>query len=496
MPRTLYSKLAMVLLGLFLVVGITFLIITLYTADMYYQEVRQQLNRDVARHIAAGKTFFNNDNTVNQLAIKGLFHTLMDINPDIEVYLLDPEGRILAFSAEPGKVKRKTIDPEPIQDWLEGSVTIPYLGEDPRGTDKSKVFSAARIPSSGKLQGYLYAIIGGEHYDTVVGKIQNSYILKLSFWMIAAGLLFTLGAGLLLFAKLTGRLEKLSVRMDSFRRSDLADPDVTALEEKAAYGDEIDRLTEIFSQMVERIETQVEEISRSEIMRRELVASVSHDIRAPLTTLHGYIETLLMKDGELTEEVRRNYLNIAIRHCKRLNRLIADLFELSRLDHPEVQVKPEPFSLTELLQDVIQKFQLAAKEKNVSLLTNFRPGLPSVNADIGLIERVLENLIENGLRHTPEGGTIGFEMTPVKNFMVIQIRDSGSGIPIDDLPQIFERFYQSGGGGYERFGYSGLGLAITKRILELHGCSIEVSSEVDSGTCFSFQLPLSTNTGI
>ena len=489
MLKSLYSKLAAVLAGLFFIVGLSFVAVTVFSTEMYQREVNQKLNSKLAEQIVAEKLLMKN-NRVNQEALGEIFHMLMVINPGIEIYLLDPNGRILAFSAPRGKVKREHVDLAPIRRWLEGDMTMPLLGDDPRNPDRKKVFTAARISEQGKLEGYLYVILGGEIYDSVVQKLKGSYILQLSAWLIAAGLFFALVAGLILFALLTGRLKRLAKAMDAFRRGETTNPIDSTLKMKERSADEIDRLGSTFKEMAERIEEQLAELKRSDTLRRELIANVSHDLRTPLATLQGYIETLLIKEDRLTEGERRHYLEIAIGHCERVSKLVSELFELAKLDAYEFTLKDEPFNLSELVQDVVQKFQLRAKEKQIDIVTNFEEKLPFARADIALIERVLENLMENAIHYTPQGGSMRLDLKPEKEDISVKISDTGCGIPEDELPHIFNRFYQLDRSRNREAEHSGLGLAITKRILELHDRTIVVTSSPGAGSTFTFHLPV------
>lgn len=488
MFKSLYSKLAIVLLVLFALVGFSLVAVTLFSAEMYQQEVDQKLNRELAAHIVSEKLLLKN-NRINQKALKEIFHMLMVINPSIEIYLLDPTGSILAFSAPPGKVKRKQVSLEPIKAWLDESANYPILGDDPRSLFKQKAFSVARIPDEGQLEGYLYVILGGETYESIVHKLKGSYILRLSAWAIAASLLVALAAGLLLFAFLTGRLRRLNAAIDAFKKG-------TALSEinlpgrkQSNTGDEIQQLSFTFREMATRIESQMEKIKKSDALRRELVANVSHDLRTPLATLQGYIETLLLKDAHLSQAERKNYLQIATKHCERLSLLVEELFELARLDSQETKAQCEPFNIRELVQDVTQKFQLKAEKKNLTIITDIGKELPFVVADIKLIERVLENLIENAMRHTPPGGEVSVVLLSDRQEIVVEVSDTGSGISQKELPCIFDRFYQLDKSRNSSPGMAGLGLAICKRVLELHGRSISVSSNPGSGTTFAFNLP-------
>ena len=333
-------------------------------------------------------------------------------------------------------------------------------------------------------------ILGGETYDSVVQKLKASYILQLSSWMIFASLLFALVAGLVLFASLTGRLKRLANAMDAFG-SGARQAQIQSLPQKSGHrADEIDRLGSTFTQMAARIEDQMEQLQRADATRRELIANVSHDLRTPLATLQGYIETLLLKEDSLGPEERRSYLQTAIKHCERLSKLVSELLELAKLESADIRVEREPFNLSELTHDVVQKFQLKAGEKQISLTTKIEKDLPFVNADIGLIERVLENLIENAIQNTPRDGAISLVLTPQNEDITIQISDTGRGIPAEELAHIFDRFYQLDKSRKSDQGHSGLGLAISKKILELHDRSIDVVSALGSGTTFSFQLPV------
>jgi two-component system OmpR family sensor kinase len=489
MFRSLYSKLAAVLTGLFFVVGLSFVAVTVFSTEMYQQEVNQKLNSKLAEQIVAEKLLMK-DHQVNQKALEEIFHMLMVINPSIEIYLLDPAGNILAYSAPQGKVRLKRVDLGPVRRWLQGDMTIPVLGDNPRHPGRQKVFSAARIPEHGKVEGYLYVILGGETYDSIVQRLKASYALKLSAWMIAASLLFALATGLIIFALLTGRLKRLAIVMDAFKRGDTEKGVDLPAKKIDRSADEIDRLSSIFKEMAGRIEEQMEQLRKSDASRRELIANVSHDLRTPLATLQGYIETMLIKENILTREERRRYLEIAIKHCGRVSKLVSELMELAKLDSYEVRVKRETFNLGELLQDVVQKFQLKAEEKLIRIKTSVQDALPFVNADIALIERVLENLLENALDFTPQGGSVSLSLALDGENILVKVSDTGYGIPEDQMPFIFDRFYQLERRRSGEEGHSGLGLAIAKKILDLHEKPITVTSSPGSGTSFSFLLPL------
>jgi predicted ATPase/signal transduction histidine kinase len=224
-------------------------------------------------------------------------------------------------------------------------------------------------------------------------------------------------------------------------------------------------------------------------LRRELIANVSHDLRSPLASLRGYLDTLLLKEQTLSAAERRSYLSIASRQTERLQSLIDELFELARLDFQGYRIAAEPVQLGELVGDVVQKFQLAAQAKGVMLGAEASAELPFVHADIALIERAISNLIDNALAHTPAGGCVELVLWAERPTQVtVSVRDSGRGIAAEDLPRVFERFYRADKARRRSAGGSGLGLAIVKRIVELHGGQVQVESREGEGARFWFSL--------
>ncbi len=487
MFQSLYSKLAAVLTILFCLMGLVFLVVTLFSTEMYQQEVNQRLNIELPEHIVSEQLLIR-DNRVNRDALEEIFHMMMVINPNIELYLIDPEGNILAYSAPQDKVKREKVNVGPIKELLGGKTQIPILGDDPRDPSGKKIFSATRIYEQGRLKGYLYVILRGEAYDNVVQKLKGSYILQLSGWMIGASLLFALTTGLILFALLTKRLKRLSKVMSDYNVAEPAKLTHLPTPRANGKGDEIDRLSSTFKKMAEQIQDQMNKLRESDNLRRELIANVSHDLRTPLSTLQGYVETVLLKEKQLSEDEKRTYLETAIKHCKRLANLISELLELAKLESDQIKVQYEMFSLSELVQDVILKFQLKANEKGIRLIPFTRTDIPFVRGDIGLIERVFENLIENAIHYTPQGGSVEVELLPDSDRILVQIKDSGSGIPEEELPHVFQRFHRLDKAQEQDSGHSGLGLAIAKKILELHQSIIKVQSRLNSGTTISFHL--------
>ncbi len=482
--KSLHARLVAVLLGLLLGLGATLITINFYSTKRYEEEVVQRLNRALASSLVAEDVLLV-DGEVNEQALEHVFHTLMIINPSIEVYLLDLEGRVVQHSS-PGRVRRDSIDIEPIKAFLADDAELPILGDDPKDESRLKVFSASVIMVEDRYEGYLYVVLASEAYDSVVERLQTSYILRLSIVATLIALALAGIAGVVLFSHLTRRLRTLAGVVDTFRESDFSTP--VRLDNRSGPGDEIDTLAETFEGMSDRIIQQVRTLKQTDELRRELVANVSHDLRTPLASLTGYIETLQLKEGRLTDEERDQYLAVARRQSERLGTLVEELFELARLESRDMKPELEPFPLPELVQDVVLGFRLEAEKKKISLNLERPTDVPLVSADIGLIQRALSNLIGNALKHTEEGGRVSVFIEPHMNKVAVRIEDTGCGIPDAELEQIFDRFYQARNHGETQPTAGGLGLAIVKRILELHGSAVEAASTVGEGTVFTFSL--------
>lgn len=489
MFRTLYSKLATVLLGLFVLVGAAAIFATLHFFSLYHLESNQRLNRTLAAHLA-DQSKFGELADIEPERLRALFDMQMVVNPAIQIYLLDPRGQIVAYSAAPGVVKTQRVAMEPIHVLLDPEVKLPVLGDDPRNPGAQTIFSVTPIPQSGAVQGYLYVVLAGPQQGGLAHLLSQSSAVQVAAGVAAVSLIFALLTGLMVFGVITRKLERLAAAMEQFQATDFTQRPELPPHAVGRHGDEIDRLSLAFRELANRIVIQVQRLKQTDVLRRELVANVSHDLKTPLASLQGYVDTLLLKDDTLSLEERRVYLGVASRSCERLGKLVQDLIELAKLDAHEVTPQPEPFSPGELLQDVAQKFEIKAQQREVRLEMNFPERISYVYADIGLIERVLDNLIGNALAHTDRGGCVRLGLKPEPKSVIVEVTDTGHGISEQDLPHVFERFYRANTGSWEQGGHAGLGLAITKSILDLHGSRMQVESRVGVGTRFAFSLPI------
>jgi signal transduction histidine kinase len=491
MIATLYGKLVAILLALVVFIGAIGILFFLYTERVYQQEANQRINHDLAANLVAGDVLLV-DGQVNEQGLEHVFHSLMVVNPNIEVYLLDLEGNIVAFSAPTGRVVRDRVSVEPIKAFLEGA-PLPIKGDDPRSRGRTKVFSVSPIMVEDRYEGYLYVVLASELHDSITLGHRSSHVKRLGIGVLGGSLTVALVAGVLLFNLITRRLRKLAAGMAAFQNTDFSRPLPPELGIETDSADEIGQLGRTFNGMKERILQQVQKLRQTDELRRELIANVSHDLRTPLTSMQGYLETLALKGESISDEERSKYLAIATKHTERLGRLVGELFELARLESEEMRAEVEPFPIAELVQDVVQEFQLRAGEAGIQLEAHLPPEPLLVSADIGLIQRALQNLISNAIRHTEEDGRVAIVVEPRNRTTVVRVEDSGSGIEEQDLQHVFERFYQAGNSVSDSGRTAGgLGLAIVKRIVELHGSAVQAASTVGEGSRFWFSLPVAS----
>lgn len=482
-PQSFYAKLSALFLLLILGLGVILAALGVRAAGRYADEVEQKLNRTLAQDLAPQFQPLTRD-SIHHAALHDQIRDLTGINRRIEIYLLSGDGSIKASFAETGeKIARPTVDTGPIQRFLQGD-DLPILGDDPLHSNRQKPFTVAPITISGNGGCYLYIILGSEQYASMARMAGDSYIIRTALIGLGLILLVTAGVGLVLFRRLTQRLRSMLEVVASFEQGNFSK------RMNPGSNDEVGQLARCFNRMADTLSDTMDELRRADRMRRDLVANVSHDLRSPLASIQGYLETLLMKDDSLDPDPRQRYLRTALKNAQRLSNLVSQLFELSKLDAQQVEPRREPFPIAELAQDIVMQYRPQAKAKGIALRADLPEQLASVHADIGLMERVLSNLIDNAVHYTPSGGHVKVSLMRHNGQVRAQVRDTGPGIPEDDLPHIFERFYRVEKSRDQDRGGAGLGLAIAQKILALHGSQLSVESTLGEGTAFAFELPV------
>ena len=480
--NSLFWRISLVFLILLILIGLSYVFITAYAAQKYFSETTQKLNANVAEHMLQEVSPFV-EGEVNKTALDKIMHSMMAVNPALEVYLLNNEGEILSYVVLHKKVKLRYVSLEPVKKFIADKGQKFVLGDDPRNPGKKTVFSATQVIENGKSMGYVYMILASEEYEDIAGTLWNSYLLTLGTRFFMLTLMAAFGLGLLMVWLLTRNLHKIIQTVKKFEKGDMA----ARIEIKSK--GELANLSNTFNIMADTIVKNIDDLKKVDHLRRELIANVSHDLRTPLAVIHGYIETMMMKEGKLSEEERAKYLKTILNSSEYLKKLVADLFELSKLEARQIELKKEPFAITELLLDTSNQYNLLAQEKEIIIKPQFAQEGPIVYADLSLIERALQNLMINAIKHSPENGEVTIELTQNQQNVEVSISNGGAGISAEDIPHIFDRYYKV----EKHYGANkgtGLGLAIVKNIMDVHNTFIKVKSKINEQTTFYFQLPI------
>jgi signal transduction histidine kinase len=252
--------------------------------------------------------------------------------------------------------------------------------------------------------------------------------------------------------------------------------------------DEVATLSRTFNQMAEQLETADKKQRELERLRADLIAWVGHDLQTPLASMRAILEAL--EDGVVDDpRTVKRYLNTAQRDVRSLSILIDDLFQMAQLDTGGIPLDRAESSLSDLISDTLESFSELALRQGVKLEGSVDPNVDPVMMDTQRIGRVLNNLIGNALRHTPAEGSVNVHARRTTSGVEVSVYDTGEGIRAEDLPHVFESFYRGEKSRSRSTGGAGLGLAISRGIVQAHGGEIKVQSEAGHGSQFTFTLP-------
>ena len=484
LPRTLFGRLLLVFLLFGIVMTAALLYVMQVSHRQFHLEFDQVVNRDLARQYVASN-FLLTDRLLTASTLHAGIQKLAAANPEIDIYLLDAAGGIVAASVPEADRRRSRVDLQPIKEFLAGR-DAPILADNPRDESGQDVFSAAPFHVADCPGDYLYLVLGRAEDAPGASRLRNTFAVREGAGIIVLAAALSVALSLFVLRVLTRRLSVLEETMSGFQGLGTGSSGVAP---RRPGGDEIERLEALFRDLAARIEAQMAQLQSVDAARREMLANLSHDLRTPITTLLAHLESLQMDEQPLDEQERKEYVAVAMRQSKRVAQIVEQLLEAAKLDARQIAANPESFPIGELLQDVVQKFSLAARERGIELALNVNPARLRVHADIALMERVFDNLIDNALRHTPQGGHVTVSAVPDGDRVRLAVADSGSGMTPQEASRVFDRFYRGDLGRSTSSGQTGLGLAIVRSILELHGTTISIDTRPGQGATFGFDLP-------
>ena len=486
LPHTLFGRLLIVFLVFGVAMTAALLVVMQGSHRLYHLEADQIVNRDLAERYVAGNFLLAETPLTAATLHRGLAR-LAAANPDVDLYLLEDNGRIVAASVPQVDWQRAAVKLTPVHDFLRGR-PAPILGDDPRDAAGQEIFSAAPLQIADCPAKYLYVVLHQGDHVAAASRLRAHYAIGEGAGVLLVASVLAVVLSLIVVRLLTRRLSLLDQAMQRFCDSGDGRPDPT-LQGGARSGDEIDRLTAMCHALSARVRAQMQVLQSADEMRREVLANVSHDLLTPLTTLQAHLETLAMPASTLLPAERVEYVQISLGQTRRLITLVEQLIEASKLDAHQVVPHLEAFQVGELLYDIAQKFSLAASDHGVALQVDAPVDTPRASGDIALIERVLDNLIDNALRHTPRGGRVSLGLSLIGQRIRIDVQDTGAGMTVEGQERAFQRFYRADPSRGSDGGHAGLGLAIVKSILDLHGATIHVASKPGAGARFWFELP-------
>lgn len=478
----LFWKIIIVFSSLLIVLGIVFIMIASRFSRSYYTTAHQELYGDIAKHLATFTEPLKNGRP-DTVVTHDIIHATMVANPSVEVYLLDTLGNITDYVVPDTTVQVHHVSLLKIKQWLASAPMQRPMGDNPKQPGEASIFSAAPVYESGRVTGYVYAVLASEKQKEILGSVNNQLFFRLGTTIFFVALLVAFAVGIVTFFLITDSIGRLAAVVRRFKEGDHA-ARVTGYAE----GD-LGVLTSTFNEMADVIVDSFEKKAATDRFRQELIANVSHDLRTPLSIMQGYVETLVMKNEQLSRVDRNKYIAVIYDSSKKLSVLVEQLFQYAKLEANLVTPEKERFALSELVSDILMAYQLKAAEKNIRLRMESPDDLPLVFADISLTERVLQNLLDNAFKFTPGGGIITVILAGIATGVAVTVADTGIGIAPEDQAHVFERYKQLHN---EASGFKGMGigLAIVKKILDLHNAVIEVVSEPGKGTTFNFVMQM------
>ena len=376
-------------------------------------------------------------------------------------------------------------------EWLAGSVTPEYgveitpniisalAGENGDASDPNADYMDIALPLEGGDQDYIIYIID----DRETMRSLNDQLLLIIVEALAVGLVISVFLSLLLAKTMIAPIQELTHAAEKVASGDFTD------KVENSSKDEIGVLTRTFNDMALQLEETLDDLKRSEQMRREFVANVSHELRTPITGVKSYAETLAA-DPDMPADTRERFLNVILNESDRMTKIVQDLLTLSRFDAGSFEFSFDYFSFETSVRDVYNAVRMEAQAHGHVFIIELEPGIPRIRGDKARVEQVLMNMVSNAIKYTKDGGRITIKAGVRGGEVWCSVKDNGIGIPKEDTQKVFDRFYRVDKARSRESGGTGLGLSIAQEIVVRHGGRIDLKSRVGHGTTITVWLPV------
>ncbi|MDO9372777.1 MAG: HAMP domain-containing sensor histidine kinase [Ferruginibacter sp.] len=477
---SIFSQIGILVFAIITILSLLFMWLTYLSVSNFHEASTQLLNKDVAAHIARFTSPFINEG-IDKKKADSVFYDAMVLSPSVEVYFLDTTGKVIAYHDNENPLQSGKISVDPLRQLIATRGEKYIKGPDPRERHRPKIFSAAEVRNGSKLLGYIYVILGSNR--NLNQMLFSTYFNGLLFKVLIAIVLLSIIFAFVYINRLRRNYDSVLQTLDRFQQGDFS-----ARFNVKKYT-EMTPVTTTFNTMADLLVLNIDKLTQTGKERKEFIANISHDLRTPLSVARGYTETLLMTTTQ-PALMKEEYLQLVYRKIRQVEDMVMQLFDLSRIDSVEFNLKKEPFVFSEVLQEIVYESGAAAQEKEINLDDSQIKNSDWILADIKLMERVIENLMVNALKYTPAQGIIKVEIEKENELLSFSISNSG----VDITPQVNTWFNSTEKDVFaSRPPGIGLGLLIVKKILMLHGFNYQLRSHEDGLNSFTISMPLHHN---
>ena len=472
----IFRRIGILLFIIVSALSILFIIVTYMATVDYYRSSTQILNKEVAAHIAKFSSPFGH-NGINKQKADSVFYNAMIVSPNVEVYFLDTTGKVLYYHAADSLIKVRQVPLENIKQYLQ-TPTTEITDVDPKDPGNPKIFSAAEVWNGKKLIGYIYVILVSKQYRNVADVVFKSKAGGLAIKVFCIVILTTVIFSLLYTSRLQGRFNRVIAVLERFKDGDLN------IRFDANKRDEFYPISDAFNKMAAMLGANFNKQKELENERQNFLVNISHDLRTPLAVARGYSETLLLNKTDFTiQEIQQ--LELVLSKIQMVEKLVLQLFELSKTESVSFVPAKEPFIFSEILQENLAGTQLQASRKKVTLICLDCEDTAYINADAGMMERVIQNLLENAVKYTGENGTITVSLTHETDSLLLHIINTGLPLSNELISWVNNNEIT---GLINRPANAGLGLALVKSILKLHNFKLAASVSEPGQNLFTIKM--------
>ncbi len=479
---TIFRRISIVFFTLITLLCLLFMAISYFLTTDFHQASTQLLNKEVAAHIVEFTSPFEKEG-INKAKADSVFKNAMILSPGAEIYFLDTTGKVIAFHAPKSEIRLWTIPLKNIKKLIASKGETYIKGPDPKDISDPKIFSAAEVKGKSGNLGFIYVILATNKNVTDV--LYLSHLSNLLFIAICIIIVLSIVSSFIYLNQMQRSFNRMIAVLEKFQNGNL-DARFEIKED-----DELAPVTLAFNKMADMLSDNINRLTRSIKERKDFIINISHELKTPLAIARGYTESLSIKNvnHELSKSEQEEYVQIILDKIQQVDIMVNQLFELSKLDSADFNPVIEPFVLSEIVQETVNNFQWKALQKQAVLKCTQCLYHVWINADVSLMERVVQNLIYNAVDNTYEQESIQVFLEVAGNDMIFKLQYKGSLLP-HDLLEWLNNPREESTLQADFFTPSGIRFLIVKKILQLHKSSLKAYTDNDTGNVFIFAMPV------